>query len=277
MYFPIKISKFSSIAFQAQQYSYFDEPACYIQKFSRWDSLRIQFSFTDRTSLPVIRQFVLVFKLNGEVKYSVQSEIAYQSDNEDVTSIISEFKLNLSRLDENLYDVEIQNESTIIRQTKIQILLPRELADTVLIECTNYINDFDTIFTGRSFSFRVEGGIYQGEIEQNIKNETFRDQRYKSYQLSAIPYQTKTLTIGTCDGVPQWVGNKINWIFSVSNVYVNSIATTRSEDSVPELNELGQYYPLYVFKLNVEQEDYDSVDGGGIGDFNQDFNIDFLI
>jgi hypothetical protein len=67
------------------------------------------------------------------------------------------------------------------------------------------------------------------------------------------------LTIGTKRGVPQWVGNRINNIFKLSDILVNDVETVRNEGSTPDIVQVGSDYPLYVFKLNVEQPDEEIV------------------
>jgi hypothetical protein len=132
-----------------------------------------------------------------------------------------------------------------------------------LISYTHRRNEYDTEFSQRVFNFRIEGGIYPGDKTQALDNEVFRDQRFAPHQIVAETYEVSVLTVGTKKGVPQWVGRKINDIFKLSDVRVDGVRTVRNESSVPELVQLGVYYPLYVFKLNVEQPDEEGVCANG--------------
>jgi hypothetical protein len=138
-----------------------------------------------------------------------------------------------------------------------------ELCDTVLISYTHRRNEYDTEFSQRVFNFRIEGGIYPGDKTQALDNEVFRDQRFAPHQIVAETYEVSVLTVGTKKGVPQWVGRKINDIFKLSDVRVDGVRMVRNESSVPELVQLGAYYPLYVFKLNIEQPDEEGVCASG--------------
>jgi hypothetical protein len=65
------------------------------------------------------------------------------------------------------------------------------------------------------------------------------------------------LTTGSPLGIPQWVGNKINWIFRLSDVEVDGVKSVRNESSTPELISTGSKNPLYVHKISIEQRDED--------------------
>jgi hypothetical protein len=140
-----------------------------------------------------------------------------------------------------------------------------ELCDTVLVSYTHRRDEYDTKFLQRVFNFRIEGGIYPGDRTQGLDNEVFRDQRFMPHQITAETYEVSVLTVGTGKGVPQWVGRKINDIFKLSDVRVDGVRTVRNESSVPELIQLGVRYPLYVFKLNVEQPDEEAACPDGAG------------
>jgi hypothetical protein len=133
-----------------------------------------------------------------------------------------------------------------------------DLEGTVLISYTHRKNDFDTIFQDRRFNFRIEGGIYPGDKTQTVENEVFRDQRFNPNQIAAIPYEVQVLTIGSSTGVPQWVGKKINNIFSLSDVEVDGIKSVRNESSNPEIISTGIKWPLYVHKISIEQANGDT-------------------
>lgn len=245
----IQISKFSSVQFINKQYSFYDEEVCYMQKFGLNDTIRIQFTAEYQPEY----YYLKVSDVYGKTISQVQFEDIYYFSHISIYECV--YPLS-SLIEGNIFRLSIVNENEEITHTHICILPKEELHKTILIECTNYANDYDAIFLPeKKFQFRVEGGIYQANAKQNVDNETFRDQLSSLHQLSAFPYEVNVLTIGNSNGVPQWVGNKINYIFSLSSVYVNNKETVRSEGSIPELVQLQPYYPLYVFNMDIEQKD----------------------
>ncbi|MDR0575649.1 MAG: hypothetical protein LBG96_16780 [Tannerella sp.] len=230
----------------------FDEDVCFLHTYAIGEEMRIQFiGFTD------------VFYASYSDRYgnetSLDVELLYTYDNSRYL-----FEIAFSVADPGLYELYIGSVTDQI-YSYFCIKPLSELSDnTVLLNYAHRRNEYDTIFIGsdgfpRRFNFRVYGGIYPGDKEQAIDNEVFRDQRFESFQTAAESYEISVLTIGTPRGVPQWVGNRINNIFKLSDVLVNGVETTRNEGSVPELVKVGQYYPLYVFKLNIEQPDEERV------------------
>jgi hypothetical protein len=237
-------SKFSSLSFRDDWQAFFDTESCYIQKFATGEQIRIQFTseastFTAKyfnenetsTTIPVNQIFTLDGKFIYETAFSIQTP--------------------------GIYRFELTSGLTDPIGAYFLIRKPEDLKHTILASYTHRKNDFDTIFINKTFNFRIEGGIYPGETKQAIENEIFRDQRFSPVQLSAIPYEVRALVIGSTEGVPQWAGNKINHILSLSNVTIDGIETVRNESSVPELISLGEKNPLYVHKVSIEQPDED--------------------
>jgi hypothetical protein len=237
-------SKFSSLSFRDDWQAFFDTESCYIQKFAVGEQIRIQFTseasaFTAKyfnenetpTAVPVNQIFTLDGKFIYEAVFSIQTP--------------------------GIYRFELTSGPADPIGAYFSIKKPEDLKHTILVSYTHRKNEFDAIFINKTFNFRIEGGIYPGEIKQAIENEIFRDQRFSPVQLSAIPYEVRTLVIGSTEGVPQWAGNKINHILSLSNVTIDGIETVRNESSVPELISLGEKNPLYVHKVSIEQPDED--------------------
>jgi len=145
-----------------------------------------------------------------------------------------------------------------VKTAYFRVLDDADLKDTVKFSYTHDMNEFDTAFVNgdssrNAFEFRVEGGFLSNSHEENVESEDFRTQRNEQVQLSALPYTVKTLTLGTNTGVPLWVAEKVNHIFSLSEVMVNGVYHVRSGNSIPEQTELMMKNPLFVYKMNVEE------------------------
>lgn len=255
----IVVSKFSSL-YLGRKVSWkapFDQDVCYYQKFAIGEEIRIQFvGFTDG--------FTAKYTNDKGITKDVEVETLYVDKSDYDGRIIYELAFSIDT--EGAYQLQITNGTDEV--TAIFYILPtEELEDTILISYTHRRNEYGTIFKQddklpKVFNFRIEGGFYPGDKVQVVENSTFRDQRFNLHQTAADSYEISTLTLGTKKGVPQWVGSKVNSIFNLSDVMIDGIETTRNEASIPEILPVSDYYPLYVFKLKVEQPNEDRVYAG---------------
>jgi uncharacterized repeat protein (TIGR02543 family) len=242
-------SKFNSLSFDNDWRAYFDEEKRYVQKFAQNEEIRLQF---------VLKTQGLSGKYIDRlgVETPVTLNIIYVDSKQTEKLFLYEGVFSVP--DTGFYEFIITDSLGNEEKTYFEIRTDEELQNTVLIRYTNRKNDFDTIFSDeieeeRYFNFRIEGGFYPGDKTQNLENSVFRDQNFRLSQISAFPYEISVLTIGDPCGVPQWVGNKINHIFCLSDVEVNGKRMVRSEASVPEMTSVAGEYPLYVFKLSLEE------------------------
>jgi len=248
-------SKFSSLYLGRKEdwKAPFDQDVCYLQKFALSEEIRVQFvGFTQGFTANYTNEKGVVTQLNVDL---LLTDDGYDGKNL--------YEVMFSIDEKGIYKFTITN-GLDEAYTYFCIKDISELENTVLLTYTHRKNQYDTVFynnddTRKVFNFRIEGGFYPGDKIQNIENEIFRDQRFDSYQTAAESYEVSTLTIGTKKGVPQWVGNKINNIFKLSEIVIDGIEATRNESSVPEGIIIGSYYPLYVFKFNVERPEEDRI------------------
>ncbi len=244
----------------------FDKDVSYYQIFAVGEEIRIQFTsysegfkaiLTDESGTETDLGVDLIYTAPGDQRYLY--EILYVPDK------TGSFHLSITN-------------GPDYTEAYFCVKNLEELENTVLLTYTHRKNEYEGIFinedgTNKTFNFRVEGGIYPGDKIQAVENETFRDQRFSPYQISADTYEISVLTIGSAAGVPQWVGRKINQIFRLSNILVDGAEAVRNESSVPELVQIAERYPLYVFRLNIEISEQEIT----YGDFNYDFSNDFNI
>ena len=226
-----------------------DQDVCYIQKYAIGEEIRIQFT-------GFVSKFTAKYISQEGAETPLDVELLYTDPNDSKRRL---FQVAFSVDTEGIYTLAITSGIDEV-YSSFCIKPIEELEDTILINYTHRKNEYDTRFvnddgTYKRFNFRIDGGIHPADKAQAIDNEIFRDQRFAPFQTAAEGYEISTLTIGTKRGVPQWVGNRINHIFKCSDVLVDDIETVRNEGSIPELAQVGAYYPLYVFKLKVEQSD----------------------
>lgn len=253
-----RISKFSSLSFFHNWKTSFQMDETYIQKFSTSDQIRVQYSIPTWGSFSV----VLISHFKNETT-SITPELAGSINQDDIKWNIYEVVLPL--LEVGRYSLELRSYGKLADKSSFCVLPDEELENTVLITYTHRRNEYDAIFISEEneplfFQWRVEGGFIPFESSFLVDNEFFRDQRASITQLSAFPYKSQTLTLGAELGVPVWCAEKLNLIFSLSNIWVNNDSYVRSEGSTPQGSEILAYYPLYVYKMDLEKnENYSEI------------------
>lgn len=244
----IKISKFSSLNFFHDWIAEPEKEAFYCQLFGQSDIISVQYLVNSDTPIKVY-----LLDLDAETTKEVNVKFIDQDENSwlyefDLTNLpIGRYKLYFDQPNVNLLNP--------LAYSEFKVLDYSELKETVLLTYTNSENDFDTVFEqtdSRYFQFRVEGGFYTSEYQFQVDNEIFRTQTYSPKQVNAYPYGIRTLTIGSREGVPVWIGEKANFILSLTDVAINGVGYVRSESSTPEVNVIHDFYPLYVYKVDVE-------------------------
>jgi len=244
----IHISKFSTLNFEPTNQKSWEDKVSYCQKLHVNDAILIQFAADTGETFS--------YALINEIGTVVRSGLFSITSIDGITNM---HEIELSGLAEAIYKF-------VIYQTTVQKLLVAESSpfivlenvdNTTLLTYTNKSNDFDTIFineTVRIFNFRFEGGFLNSDIKYVVEADSFRNQFQENMQLYQMPYKTKILTIGNAYGVPDWIAEKINFIFCCSNVYLNRVKHSRSEKSTPERQIIEEGYPFSNFKLTVEGE-----------------------
>ena len=232
----IKISPYSSINFNKEWRLPFQQPACYVQKFMPGDIPCVQYFVRDD-------EVSLSLDVDGK-RVELAPEVIMETNGGEVMQAL----IGLSDYD-GMVGLRLERGGEEVAGACF--LVCPDLEGTVLIECANSRNDFETVFsTGATFPFRVEGCFLPGEYSFEAESNLFRDQRYKQKMLSAYPIEKKTLSIGGA-GVPNWAGRKLNLMFCATETWVDGKKMVRSEDSV-EVTTLATDYPLFIYKIVLE-------------------------
>lgn len=123
---------------------------------------------------------------------------------------------------------------------------------TLLFEYKNSKYHGDVIYeTGIELAFRCEAKLY--DVAFGAERTLYRDQRLNPTVLQSIPFRTWTLVFGKDYGLPDWVGEKINWIFSCDNVQVDGKAYAVDGDSSLEAQGIDELYKLRRYTLKVQE------------------------
>lgn len=132
------------------------------------------------------------------------------------------------------------DSQVIVWQTSplnIQVNQPK----TLLYEYRNTENDFGAIFdTGITFCLRVEGNIRN--YAPSSLDEIFDDQNYNTTTESSLPFRLQTNTIGLAKGMPDWILDKMNIIFScntksIDGTFYNKVEGAKFEMTRPDAKQ----------------------------------------
>lgn len=139
---------------------------------------------------------------------------------------------------------------------KFMISEPIELAETwpgtILFQYSNSKYHGDVIFeTGIVFGFRCEAVLRR--LDPGNERTQYRDQKLNPTTLKVRPFRAWELAIGHLTGIPDWVIDKMNWIWSCDNVLCDGKSFAVLEDSKFEDQEIHKQYPLRHWTLNVQE------------------------
>lgn len=242
------ISDFSSLNFDANWKLPFQIQADYVQRFVQGDNIRVQFSTKD-----ILESRIILLNEQTSELNTIMPTYITESDGWLI------FEILVEQQDSGTYTLHIYviTEDKGIYATKSRFcVLSEEPDDLLKITYNHRRNEFNTVFLeGHDFDVRFEGNLLPSGMEFDVDSEGFRNQSGIYTQLYAQPYRREKLAIGGGFGVPNWVGEKINRIFSLSSVYINDVRYVRSEQSVPEVTTIGNDYPLFIYQLQVEPQD----------------------
>ena len=249
------LSKYSSLNVDNKWSNEWEYPEEYCQKFSVNDIIRLQGIVTPEKPIVPLPTFTVINLVTNES--TVFTPSLYPGEDADEI-----FDLEITGLAAGAYYLSIfdTSENEEIKNIPFRIFEEdaTELENTVLIRYSNNRNDFDynflkedgeAIFT----DFRVEGGrLYESDIYDN-QSEYFRNQSYYQRQLSSIPFTREGFNFGDTAGAPSWVGEKLNMIFSLSDIYIDNIRYERSEGAQLVTQQKDNHYPLYNYTIELEK------------------------
>lgn len=258
------LSKFSSLNIDPDYLDeYNDYVIDYCQKFSTEDIIRVQgirsegHIFTDFPTFTLVNKETGVGTVITPTNYvgeegTIVDYLLQDSDNPLISGL---YYLSIYDTTNNQ---EIYNIPFSVHDPDDE-----ELKNTVRIRYSNNINEFDYnfILDGGEYlftDFRIECKKQFAEYVLNNQSNYFRDQDYYQNLLSSVPYTQEQFVFGTTTGVPFWVGEKLNMIFSLHHneiVYFDGEFEyyERSEGATVEIASKDINYPLYTYSLLVEK------------------------
>lgn len=133
---------------------------------------------------------------------------------------------------------------------------PMEIAtewpNTILYEYSNSTFHGDIIFeTGIVLKFRCESFVTR--LDPANERTAYRDQKMNPTILKSVPFRKWKLIIGYPTGIPDWVIDLQNWIWSCDNVLVDGKSFAVSENANFEETEYDKIYPFRSWTLNIQE------------------------
>lgn len=122
---------------------------------------------------------------------------------------------------------------------------------TMWFEYKNSYNKFNIVFnTGIQFGFRVESS--RGPLAPMSVDTVWQDQPLDLETIDSIPYRQFKLSVGGLWGVPDWVIEKVNRIFSCDTVFIDGRQYTKADGAKWE-TIVAEGYPLRGWKIDIRE------------------------
>jgi hypothetical protein len=229
----------------SQQQEPYHTQAKYYQKWSTKDAIKLQFE-SNFASI-----YVLLVDCNGG------AYLAFPATQKRINKFIPgyyvyEATLSLDGLPDGIYFMMLElgggNKKMISEPIEVKSNHPY----TLLFEYNHSRELGDVIFqTGINFSFRVEAVIRN--FDPGNERTAYRDQRLNPTVLNSIPYRSWDLFVGFIAGVPDWVVNIMNWIFSCDNVRIDGKAYGVADGAKWEAQEIDPTYLMRGHTLKIQE------------------------
>ena len=163
--------------------------------------------------------------------------------------------------------------------TQVYISEPIRLAasheGTIAIDYGHDENDFDMVFQvgaiGLSdtdalsyvssdaiiYRLRIEGGLWTKDKGVGSDDVTYINETHDNVLLNAVPYNIYTYSFGTAQGLPYYILDLINRIFSCANTRIEGVMYTKNEGATLEVAGVDRYSLLTgKLKLLNKENDY---------------------
>lgn len=269
-----QFSLFSSLNVDPAYRHDFEDPVDYCQTFSIEDIITLQALATSANP-----DIIPEFHLTGNSTVSLTPTV-YPSDKDGYSILYVDVSSMVNAPGNYLLSVYDRENLLHIENFYFRVLseTDEELNDTVRIRYSHNINEFNARFINDSTplysDIRIEGAFRRYAETHNNQTDYFRDQDYYPNQLSSYAYTARTLSMGDSAGLPGWIGEKLNYIFSLSDVTITTNGEERSyvrHDGAQVTVETIETdkYPMYIYSVEVEKK----VDRFGIYPF--EYNKEF--
>lgn len=238
----IRISPSNPIRFKGSlDYEFIhNEFKCYMQKYNLQDVTNLQV-LSDEEEAPVLT--VRRSSDGSFVKSYIFTQVA---ENIVVDENFSVFEAEIIFSDLGIGEFYLEFNSA---QQSNTIQVKHNHEDTILLKYRNSYNKFGIIFdTDIVFYTRVEGTIRNYEPKSN--DEIYNDQVMNASKLFSIPYNIFTLFIGGDLGIPDYMIDLVNRIFSCDMIKIDDYWFEKVEGAEWSVERIDDY-PFSVISINI--------------------------
>lgn len=188
----------------------------------------------------------------------------------------------LTGINQGVYFIQLTADGALEQKHFISepIHIASKHESSALIKYSHDQNEFGICFlaagetTPEQFSIRVHGGIDPTGFKPGSNDVIYTNQDNQRVLLNSAPYNVELLKLGNGKGLPNWIVEKLNRIFSTVEIYINGIRYIKFDSAKFEPVRVDEY-PMAGWTLEVIRADEGYSDKYGAGDFNKDFNNDF--
>lgn len=164
---------------------------------------------------------------------------------------VFEAAYSLAGVEEGYYCVKLTCGSPVLKTFISEPIHVKELHEnTVRLDYSNSRYHGDVIFeTGIEFQMRIKALIQN--FKPGGKRTMYDDEKFNPTVLSAKPYRAFDILFGFDYGVPDWVADKLNWIWSCNSVYVDGKSFAMEEGDMELLPVEG--YPMRAVTVKARE------------------------
>jgi microcystin-dependent protein len=231
---PIKLTqivdfdtRYNSLPFDFQQNAGGLE--AYAQKYETGDTVKLQ----------MLSDFIPTLNVKDLATSRTVSSISYTTPSNSIvgqTYTLYEFEIDWATIGIGTYYLELfyTDSGTQTWQSEA-ISVALKWPDTILFEYNNSENQFTVLFnTGIVFNLRVEGTI--AEYTPEFDDVIYNDQLKNTTKLNAVPYRTFNLYVANARGIPQWMADKVNWVFGCDQIKIDGVYYQNTSGAKWEVN-----------------------------------------
>jgi len=164
--------------------------------------------------------------------------------------IISDFN------DAQIVQFNLLRGSTSLATSVYYETFPKYTKHLKRIAFTNSANDWNVVFTGRTFRVTIECGFNPNDYAAKSSKQDFQDQSWTNQTIYAQPYDTEVLSIGGNQGIPNWLYKKLNAILMCDTISILDGASYINYELAQgaELEKIDQTYDgLARYKVELQR------------------------
>jgi hypothetical protein len=165
-------------------------------------------------------------------------------------------EIDIASFSEMIVSFEVWHGAIKLCDTGAYHIMPPFTDDLKVIQYTNRINDYNSLFVidGDTvfYSITLECGFNVNDFKVEGRTKSFKTQLGYDKLLSAMPVDVETFIIGDVYGVPNWMGSLMARIFCLSTIAIDGEEFSKFGDS--ELERVNSNGGLSQYKIEIQSK-----------------------